>query len=79
MASKLCAKEGRVEHRSTRETNLGGPPFRHWFLKGWVLLRFGFSLANFSLGLVRHHRSALHHPFHVVQSSLISTLTREKV
>ena len=49
--------------------------------KGWVLLRlrFGLSLANLSLGLVRHHRPALHDPFHVVQSTLISALTRDKV
>ncbi len=41
----------RVEHRSTRETILG------------LLLHFGFSLAN--LSLVRHHRPALHDPFHL--------------
>jgi len=43
--------------------NADAPPFRLWFLKGWVLLRFGFSLANLSLGLVRHDRAALHDPF----------------
>jgi len=59
--------------------NADAPPFRLWFLKGWVLLRFGFSLANLSLGLVRHHRPAPHDPFHLVQSTRISALTREKV
>jgi hypothetical protein len=75
----LCGVR-RVEHRSTRETILGCPtPFAFGFFERVGILRFGFSLANLSLGLVRHHRSALHYPFHVVQSSLISTLTREKV
>ncbi len=47
--------------------------------KGGSFCGFGFSLANLSLGLVRHHRAALHYPFHVVQSTRISVLTREKV
>src|SRR5260370_33551533 len=34
--------------------------------KGWVLLRFGFSLANLSLGLARHQPAALHPPLHLV-------------
>src|SRR5260370_13806638 len=42
--------------------------------KAWVLLPFCFSLANLSLGLVRHHRAALHDPFHVVHTTRISAL-----
>jgi len=62
----LEAGARRVEHRSTRETILGCPPIRLWFLKGRVLLRLRFSLANFSFGLVRHYRPALHDSFHLI-------------
>jgi hypothetical protein len=48
------------EHAYLDPQKPGAPPFRVCFLKGWVVLRFGFSLANLSLGLVRHHRPALH-------------------
>jgi hypothetical protein len=68
---------GRSTDRPARRFS-GAPPFRRWFLKGWVLPRFGFSLASLSLGLVRHHRPALHDPFHVVQSTLLSALTAKR-
>jgi len=42
-------------------------------------VRFGFSLANLSLGLVRHHRPALHDPFTLFRATRISALTIEAV
>jgi uncharacterized protein (DUF433 family) len=45
---------------------LGCPTLSSLVLEGWVLLRFGFSLANLSPGLVRDHRAALHDPFHLI-------------
>src|SRR2546426_2173287 len=57
---KTCGSDG----VGTKE--LDWPALRDFVLcKGWVLLRFGFSLANLSLGLVRHDRPALQDPFHV--------------
>ena len=72
------AASKRVKHRSTRETILGCP------LSSLVFERVGpsavgFSLANLSPGLIHHHSAALHDPFLVVQSTLISALTGGKV
>jgi hypothetical protein len=78
LVAKGFKKFGGRSQIDPRDDSRVPPSFRLWFSKGWGLLRFGFSLANLSLGLVRHHRAALHEAFYVVPSTRISALTRER-
>ena len=70
---RIDSSAWRVEHRSTCETTLGYPTLSSLvfdWVNRWALLRFDFSLANLSLGLVHHHRPALHDPFHLINRNI---------
>ncbi len=73
---RIDSSAWRVEHRSARETILGCPTLSSLVFsclpqaeKGGSF-RFGFSLANLSLGLVRHYGASFHHPFHLVNRDI---------
>jgi hypothetical protein len=71
LVSTAAQSPGLMLPRSARTTtiqtttNCGCPTFSSLVLERVGFLRFGFSLANLFLGLVRHHRAAFHHPFHL--------------